>query len=52
MNSGRSLAIHMFTLANEGLYMNQAYAAAVVLLLLVVIINSFSYYLAKKLIRI
>lgn len=52
MNSGRSLAIHMFTLANEGLYMDQAYAAAVVLLLLVVIINSFSYYLAKKLIRI
>lgn len=48
MDSGRSLAIHMFTLANEGLYMEQAYATAVILLLLVVSINAFSYYLAKK----
>ncbi len=48
MSSGRSLAIHMFTLANEGLYMEQAYATAVILLLFVVLINAFSYYLAKK----
>lgn len=52
LSSGRSLAIHMFTLANEGLYMEQAYAAAVILLLLVIIINSFSYFLAKKFVRI
>ena len=52
MGSGRSLAIHMFTLANEGLYMNQAYATAVILLLLVVFINCLSYYLAKKLVRV
>lgn len=52
MGSGRSLAIHMFTLANEGLYMDQAYATAVILLLLVVSINCLSYYLAKKLVRV
>lgn len=52
MDSGRSLAIHMFTLANEGLYMNQAYATAVILLLLVVFINCLSYCLAKKLVRV
>lgn len=52
MGSGRSLAIHMFTLANEGLYMDQAYATAVILLLLVVFINCLSYYLAKKLVRV
>lgn len=52
MGSGRSLAIHMFTLANEGLYMDQAYATAVILLLLVVSINGLSYYLAKKLVRV
>lgn len=52
MGSGRSLAIHMFTLANEGLYMDQAYATAVILLLLVVFINGLSYYLAKKFVRV
>ena len=32
MDSGRTLAIHMYNLSSEGLYMNQAYATAVVLL--------------------
>ena len=35
--SGRTLAVHMYNLSSEGLYMNQAYATAVVLLVLVVI---------------
>lgn len=51
-SSGRTLAIHMFNLANEGLYMNQAYATAVILLLLIIFINSLSYYVAKKLVKI
>ena len=36
MGSGRTLAVHMYNLASEGLYMDQAYATAVILLLLVV----------------
>ncbi len=51
-SSGRTLAIHMFNLANEGLYMNQAYATAVILLVVIIFINSLSYYLAKKLVKI
>lgn len=49
MKSGRTLAVHMYALFSEGLYMNQAYAAAVILLLLVVLINALSGLAAKKL---
>lgn len=47
--SGRTLAVHMYNLASEGLYMDQAYATAVVLLVLVVGINTLSGAAAKKL---
>ncbi len=46
--SGRTLAVHMYALLNEGLYMEQAYATAVVLLVLVVGINALSSFIAKK----
>lgn len=49
MGSGRTLALHMYTLASEGLYMDQAYATAVILLVLVVGINTLSSVIAKKL---
>ncbi len=49
MGSGRTLAIHMYVLTNEGLYTNQSYATAVVLLLVVTMINALSSMLAKKL---
>lgn len=49
MGSGRTLALHMYTLASEGLYMDQAYATAVILLILVVGINTLSGVIAKKL---
>ena len=48
MNSGRTLAVHMYALLNEGLYMEQAYATAVVLLVLVVGINALSGLLARQ----
>ena len=48
MGSGRTLAVHMYNLSSEGLYMDQAYATAVVLLVLVVGINCLSGYIAKK----
>lgn len=47
--SGRTLAVHMYNLSREGLYMDQAYATAVVLLVLVVGINTLSGIIAKKL---
>lgn len=49
MSSGRTLAIHMYMLANEGLHTNQAWGAAVVLLVLVLGINTLSSFIAKKL---
>lgn len=49
MGSGRTLALHMYTLASEGLYMDQAYATAVILLVLVVGINALSGMIARKL---
>ena len=52
MGSGRTLAVHMYNLASEGLYMDQAYATAVVLLLLVVGINALSSVVAKRLTKV
>lgn len=49
MGSGRTLAVHMYTLASEGLYMNQAYATAVVMLVLTIGINTISSVIARKL---
>jgi phosphate transport system permease protein len=50
-SSTRTLAVHMYNLSSEGLYINQSYATAVVLLVLVVAINAFSSYMAKKITR-
>ena len=49
LGSGRTLAVHMYNLASEGLYMDQAYATAVILLVLVVLINTLSGVVAEKL---
>lgn len=49
MGSGRTLAVHMYNLSSEGLYMDQAYATAVILLVLVVGINTLSGVIARKL---
>lgn len=48
MNSGRTLAIHMYVLSNEGLHIDKAYATAVILLVLVFVINALSSAVAKK----
>lgn len=48
-DSGRTLAVHMYNLSNEALYMNQAYATAVILLVVVIGINALSNLVAKKL---
>ena len=49
LNSGRSLAVHMYVLTNEGLHTDQAWGTAVVLLVLVFAINTLSAFVAKKL---
>lgn len=49
MESGRTLAIHMYALSSEGLHTDQAYATAVVLLVTVLLINMLSAVIAKRL---
>ncbi len=48
MSSGRTLAVHMYNLSSEGLYIDQCYATAVILLVLVALINGLSGLIAKK----
>ncbi len=48
LDSTRTLSVHMYTLASEGLYINQAYATAVVLLVIVMGVNALSVYAAKR----
>lgn len=52
MSSGRTLSVHLYALASEGLYLNQSYATAVVLILLVAGINGLSSFLAKKIAKV
>ena len=51
LSSGRTLAVHMYVLASEGLYMKQAYATAVILVVIVIAINALSGRLAKQLMK-
>lgn len=48
-SSGRTLAVHMFLISGEGIYVNQAYATAVILLILVIVMNLLSEWIANKL---
>lgn len=45
--SGRTLALHMYVLSNEGLHMNQAFATAVIILVFVLGINALSGFAAN-----
>lgn len=47
LSSTRTLSVHMYTLANEGLHVDEAYATAVVLLVIVILINGLSSLVAK-----
>lgn len=51
MGSGRTLALHMYVLSNEGLHTDKAYATAVVLLVLVIGINTLSTVVAKRILK-
>ncbi len=47
--SCRTLAVHMYVLASEGLHVNETYATAVVLLAMVAVLNAAAALAAKKL---
>lgn len=48
LDSTRTLAVHMYTISTEGLYIDQSYATAVVLLMVVLGINALSTFIAKR----
>lgn len=48
-DSCRTLAVHMYVLASEGLHMSETYATAVVLLALMVALNAAANFTTKKL---
>ena len=48
LDSTRTLAVHMYTISTEGLYIDQSYATAVVLLIMVLAINGMSTLIAKR----
>ena len=50
-DSGRTLAVHMYILASEGLHINETYATAVVLLGVVVALNLLTGFIVKKMNR-
>ena len=49
MGSGRTLAIHLYSLWREGMNTEKAYATAAVLIVIVIAINALSSFIAKKL---
>ncbi len=50
-DSGRTLAVHLFQLQQEGRHINEAFAVAVVLLVIVALMNALSAWIAGKLTR-
>jgi phosphate transport system permease protein len=48
MDSGRTMAVHFYILAREGISMERAYATALVLVLSILFINIIAYYIMNK----
>jgi phosphate transport system permease protein len=48
MDSGRTMAVHFYILAREGISMDKAYATALVLVLSITVINILAYYIMNK----
>lgn len=49
--SGRTMAVHMYVLSNEGFHVDEAYATAVVLVFLVLFLNAFSTFISRKVVQ-
>ena len=50
MDSGRTMAVHFYILAREGISMENAYATALVLVLSILFINVIAYYIMNRVI--
>ena len=50
-SSSRTMAVHFYVLAREGISMSNAYGTAAVLVIAILIINLLTYYLMEKFIR-
>ena len=51
LSSGRTLSIHMYMLASEGLHIDKTFATATILLLIILSINTFSTFIAKQVLK-
>ena len=51
LGSARTMAVHMYVLASEGLHIDAAYATAVVLLVLSLAVNALASLVARRLVR-
>ncbi|HOJ72078.1 MAG TPA: phosphate ABC transporter permease PstA [Syntrophorhabdaceae bacterium] len=50
MDSGRTMAVHFYILAREGISMEKAYATALILVLSILLINIVAYYIMNRVI--
>lgn len=48
MDSGRTMAVHFYILAREGISMEKAYATALILVLSILFVNIVAYYIMNK----
>ncbi|MCE5343766.1 MAG: phosphate ABC transporter permease PstA [Eubacteriales bacterium] len=51
LSSGRTLSVHMYVLAGEGLHIGEAYATAAVLLVFVMLMNGLSGLISRRIIK-
>jgi len=51
LSSGRTLSVHMYVLAGEGLHIGEAYATAAVLLVFVTLMNGLSEIVSRRLVK-
>lgn len=52
MESGRTLAVHLYLLAKEGISFDEAYGTAVVLLIIILLLNLLTYFIGHKLSKV
>lgn len=50
LDSGRTLAVHLYAISGEGLYIGETYATSVVLLVFVIALNALAGHIQKKLV--
>ena len=52
MDSGRTLAVHLYLLAKEGISFDEAYGTAVVLIITILLLNLLTYLIGRKLSKV